>query len=189
MRALLLLGAEAAEAAEAAAPPQREVATPAAVEVVAASVAARVVPPPPRKEAAGQYAPAAVCYAAHLANSLGRRSHAYDSAYETAYGFVPDTQNLLEFGSICAVLVEQEARGDPRAVFALSTGVRQSRTNVVGGFPDISKDGSLAFVLPDSPTQPRHSRNFKHFRTGLEELGRETIVRRLNQAVPPSRSR
>ena len=135
----------------------------------------------------GSYAPAATCYAAHIANMLGRKSHGYVSTYETAYGFVPDASELVEFGTICAVLVEQEARGDPRAVFALSAGARQSRSGIVGGFPDVSKDGSHTFLLPDAPWSPRHSRNFKKFATGLEELGRETVVRRLNLPLPPSR--
>jgi hypothetical protein len=137
----------------------------------------------------GSYAPAAVCYAAHISNMLGRPSRAYVSAYETAYGFVPDASELLEFGSICAVLVdlEQNARGDPRAVFALSAGVRQSRSGIVGGFPNVSKDGSVIFLLPDAPGQPRHSRNFKKFNTGLDAIGREAVIRRLNLPLPPSR--
>ena len=138
----------------------------------------------------GCYAPAAVCYAAHIANMLGRRSRAYVSPYEAAFGFVPDASSLIEFGSVCAVLVdlEQNARGDPRAVFALSAGVRQSHSGLVGGFPDVSKDRTHVFFLPGAPGSPRHSRNFKQFHTGLDALGRETIVLRLNLNLPPGRS-
>ena len=136
----------------------------------------------------GAFTVSAVNYAAFLHNMIGRPHNAYVSPFERAYGFVPSTDSVVEYGAVAAVLVKQVRRGDPKAIFALHVGPRQPR-QLAGGFPDPSKDGSLCFVLPDQPNTTRLSTNYKVFPVpALGPCARIECVRRVNRMTPPSRA-